>query len=108
VVLTWTATPNVNYWLFTATDPSLTAFVWTNLPNSHVYQLAPSPFYMCGLLDGTQYWYAANGRIDGGPGGPSSPTISATPYLSGSAWSANAPLIQNLVSPNLLGVRYAS
>lgn len=108
VVLTWTASPGVNYWLFTATDPSLTAYVWANLPNSHVYQSVASPFYMCGLLDGTQYWYAANGRVDGGPGGSSSPTISATPYLSGSVWSANAPLIQNLVSPNLLGVGYAS
>lgn len=103
-VLTWTASPGVNYWLFTATDPSLTAFVWTNLPNSHVYQSAVSPFYMCGLLDGTQYWYAANGRIGGGPGGPSSPTISAIPYKAGSVWTtANAPLPQNL-----FGVGYAS
>lgn len=108
VVLTWTASPGVNYWLFTATDPSLTAFVWTSLPNSHVYQSVASPFYMCGLLDGTQYWYAANGRINGGPGGSSSPTISATPYKVGSAWSANAPLIQNLLSPNIFGVGYAS
>lgn len=106
VVLTWTASPGVNYWLFTATDPSLTAFIWTNLPNPHVYQSAVSPFYMCGLLDGTQYWYAANGRIDGGPGGSSSPTISATPYQAGSVWTANAPLIQNLSSPNIFGVGY--
>lgn len=103
VVLTWTASPGVNYWLFTATDPSLTAFIWTNLPNAHVYQSAASPFYMCGLLDGTQYWYAANGRIDGGPGGSSSPTISAIPYKAGSVWTANAPLIQ---TPNLFGVGY--
>lgn len=108
VVLTWTASPGVNYWLFTATDPSLTAYIWTNLPDSHVFQSVASPFYMCGLLDGTQYWYAANGRIDGGPGGASSPTISATPYLSGSVWSANTPLVQNLVSPNLFGAGYTS
>lgn len=108
MVLTWTASPGVNYWLFTATDPGLTAFNWTSLPNAHVYQSAASPFYMCGLLDATQYWYAANGRIDGGPGGSSSPTISATPYKAGSVWNANAPLIQNSLSPNLFGVGYAS
>lgn len=108
VVLTWTATPGVNYWLFTATDPALTAFNWTSLPNARVFQMAATPFYMCGLLDGTQYWYAANGRIDGGPGGASSPTISATPYRAGSAWIANAPLTQNLASPNLFGAGYVS
>lgn len=108
VKVTWTASPGVNYWLFTATDPSLTAFVWAGLPNSHVYQSAASPFYMCGLLDGTQYWFAANGRTGGGPGGPSSPTISAIPYLAGSVWSANAALVQNATSPNLFGVGYAS
>lgn len=107
-MVTWTASPGVNYWLFTATDPSLTSFTWTSLPNSRVYQSAASPFYMCGLLDGTQYWYAANGRTGGGPGGPSSPTIGATPYLAGSVWSSNAPLIQNATSPNLFGVGYAS
>lgn len=108
VLVTWTATPGVTYWLFTATDPSLTAFVWASLPNGRAYPSAVSPYHMCGLLDGTQYWYAANGRIDGGPGGPSSPTISAIPYKTGSLWSANAPLTQNLVSPNLFGVGYTS
>jgi len=106
VVLTWTGIPGVDYWLFTATDPSLTSLVWSNLPNAHVYQSAASPFYLCGLLDGTQYWYAANGRTGGGPGGSSSPTITATPYLSGSLWAANAPLTLNLLNPNLFGVGY--
>jgi hypothetical protein len=104
VVLTWTASPGVNYWLFTATNPGLTAFNWTGLPDARVFQSAATPFYMCGLLDGTQYWYAANGRIDGGPGGSSSPTISATPYKAGSVWStATAPSPQHLY-----GVGYAS
>lgn len=108
VVLTWTATPGINYWVFTANDPSLTAFVWTNLTNAHVYQQPTSPLHLCGLVDGIQYWFAANARIGGGPGGPSSPTLSAIPYKAGSVWSANAPLTRNLISPNLLGVGYAS
>lgn len=107
VVVTWAGSPDVDYWLFTATDPSLTAFNWTGLPNSHAYPSAPMPFYMCGLLDGTQYWFAANGRTSGGPGGPSSATVSATPYQAGSVWTTNAPLIQTLFSPDLYGVGYA-
>lgn len=103
VKLTWTASPEVSYWLFTATDPSLTAFVWASLPNAHVYMSAVSPFYLCGLLDGTPYYFAANGRIGGGPGGSSSATVSATPYKAGSTWSANTPL-----TSNYLGVGYAS
>lgn len=108
VVLTWAPDPNVDYWLFTATDPSLTAFVWTNLPNSHAFPSAVSPYYMCGLLDDTEYWFAINGRIGGGAGGPSSATISATPYITGSTWIANPVLTQDILSPNLYGAGYAS
>ena len=34
VMLTWTPVPGVDYWLFTATDPSLTAFNWTGLAHA--------------------------------------------------------------------------
>lgn len=105
VMLTWTANPGVDYWLFTATDPSLTAFNWTGLPNEHAYTSVATPFYMCGLYNGTTYYLAANGRINGGPGGPSSPTISATPYNAISApWTASSTPL----SPNLYGVGYTS
>jgi hypothetical protein len=96
VVLNWTADPGVEYWLFAATDPSITATVWAGLANSQAYPLAVAPFYICGLPDGTQYWFAANGRVNGGPAGPSSPTISATPHYGGDSWSVNSPLSQNL------------
>lgn len=105
VTLTWTAVPEVNYWLFSATDPSLTAFVWTSLPNAYVSQNAVSPFYMCGLYDGTTYYFAANGRIGGGPGGSSSPTVPAKPTNhANSLWSASAVPSTS----NLYGVGYAS
>ncbi len=105
VKLSWTGSPGVEYWLFTATDPSLTAFNWVSLPNEHVYISAASPFYMCGLFNGTAYYFAANGRINGGPGGSSSPTITATPYnASAVAWTAGPTL-----SPqNIFGVGYTS
>ena len=109
VKITWTASPGVEYWLFTATDPSLTAFNVSGLPNAHTYYPVTSPFYMCGLLDSDQYYFAANGRSNGGPGGTSSPTIGAIPYNAGTNWIANsAALSQNSISPNLNGVGYTS
>jgi hypothetical protein len=104
VMLSWTAVPNVDYWIFTATDPSLTAFNWTSLPNAHAYVSALTPYYVCGLINGKQTYFAANGRVDGGPGGPSSATVSATPYdASANAWTSGTT---TPTTPNLLGVGY--
>jgi hypothetical protein len=109
VKVTWTASPGVDYWLFTATDPSLSAFNWTGLPNHYAYGAVASPFYMCGLFNGTTYYFAANGRSNGGPGGSSSPTINATPYNASATWTA-IPTPTNGVplSTNLYGVGYTS
>lgn len=111
VTLTWTAVPEVNYWLFSSTDPSLTAFVWTSLPNAYVSQNAVSPFYMCGLFDGTPYYFAANGRIGGGPGGsstPMTPDTTAIPYHTGSTWSANTLATQSLYGVGYTGLTTCS
>jgi len=102
VKIEWTPNPSVDYWLFTATDSSLTANNWLGLPNLVVYTKVATPFYMCGLFRGTTYYIAANGRINGGAGGSGSPTISATPY--DASWLANTAL-----SPaNLYGAGYTS
>jgi hypothetical protein len=109
VMLTWTANPGVDYWLFTATDPSLTAFNWINLPNAHASTRVSSPYYVCNLFSGTKYFYAMNARTGGGPGGASSTTKSATPYDASAAWVAPAPPINGVpVSTNLNGVGYTS
>lgn len=103
VMLTWTGSPGVDYWLFTATDPGLTAFNWTGLPNAHAYIKVATPYYMCGLFDNSTYYFAMNGRKNGGPGGASSPTINSTPYnASAAAWTAGT----TPSSPNLYGVGY--
>jgi hypothetical protein len=111
VKLEWTPTAGVEYWVFSATDPSLTAFNWTGLPNAMAVVAAPTPTYMCGLVDevnGTAltYYFATNGRINGGPGGPSSPTISATPY--NAATASNAWKLNTSFSANVYGLGYAS
>jgi hypothetical protein len=105
VKIEWTPDSGVDYWLFAATNPSLTAFNWTGLPNAQAYIKAATPFYLCGLIDGTTTYFAINGRINGGPGGSSSPTISKTPYnASAQTWTLNpTSLIQDIY-----GVGYTS
>ena len=105
VVLNWTATPGVDYWVFAATDPALTAFNWTSLANAQAVVAAPTPTYICGLIDGLTYYFATNGRINGGPGGASSPTISLTPY-NASTQTWNSPPISSTSSPIIYGVGY--
>jgi len=109
VKVTWTANSGVEYWLFTASDAALTAFNWTGLANGHVYIKANTPFYACGLLNGTAYYYAANGRINGGPGGASSSTINATPHRSGNNWTPlPAPLASNINGVGYTGLTTCS
>lgn len=104
VTVTWTPNYSVDYWVFAATDPSLTAFNWVSLPNAHAYNLVPTPLYLCGLLIGDQYYFAANGRTSGGPGGPSSPTVSAAPYDASTRWAAGT----TGSTTDLYGVGYTS
>jgi hypothetical protein len=76
------------------------------LPNHYAYAAVATPFYMCGLFNGTTYYFAANGRSNGGPGGSSSPTINATPYNAASAvWAISSTPSS---SPDLYGVGYTS
>lgn len=107
VKVSWTANSSVEYWLFTATDAALTAFNWTGLANSHVYINAQTPFYMCGLLNGTPSYFAANGRSNGGPGGASSATIKATPLVTPhatSAWATATPSPDNFFGVGYMGL----
>jgi photosystem II stability/assembly factor-like uncharacterized protein len=60
---------------------------------------------MCGLYSGSQYYFAINGRKDGGPGGPSSPTINTTPYNASSNWIPGSTTATGS-TPNLYGVGY--
>jgi len=115
VELQWIPTTGVEYWVFAATNSALTAFNWTGLANAQAVVSAPTPSYMCGLIDevnGTAltYYFATNGRIDGGPGGPSSSTIRATPYnASANQWMPNSTLSTSTsATPNIYGLGYAS
>jgi len=109
----WLPVSGVDYWLFSSTDPSLTAFNWTSQAHAYVSADAPTPFYMCGLLDGVPYYFVTNGRTNGGPGGTSSQQITATPHNASANWTLNPMLIAQIVNnaivyPDINGVGYAS
>jgi hypothetical protein len=106
VKLEWTPTAGVEYWLFTASDAALTAFNWISLANSHAYVGATSPYYVCGMYNDTTYYFATNGRIDRGPGGPSSSTIDATPY--NAATHSNGWRVGDMIASSINGLGYAS
>lgn len=113
VTVTWTPTPGVDYWIFSATDPGLTGLNWSGLAHANAQVNAATPLYMCGLLDDLPYYFASNGRTNGGPGGTSSPTINATPYNASTHWTLNptpiAEIVNNaVVNPDISGLAYAS
>lgn len=85
VTATWTAVEGVEYWIFYAQGENVTTANWVSL-NGRVLTKATSPQVIGGLLNGTTYSFTINGRKDGGPGGAGSPTVVATPRLSGNVW----------------------
>ena len=105
VKIEWTASSGVEYWLFSATDAALSAFGWTSLPNAQVAINAQSPYYQCGLQNGIPYYFAVNGRVNGGPGGASSLQVNATPYDASGNWATPVAIPS---ATNLYGVGYTS
>ena len=86
VTATWTAVAGVEYWIFYAQGENVTTSNWVSL-NGRVLTKATSPQVITGLLNGTTYSFTINARKDGGPGGAGSPTVVATPRLSGNVWA---------------------
>lgn len=96
VTITWTADPNVQYWLVYAAGDSI-ATDEGSLPTNHWWAMnVTSPYVVTGLSNGSVYSFAMNGRIDGGAGGASSASVSATPRPSGNYWAAGAAMAQDM------------
>lgn len=91
VTLTWTGSPNVEYWVFAAPGSNVTTANWDSMGGS-AFPKVTSPHVVSGLTNGTTYSFTINGRIDGGPGGPGSTTISAVPRLAGASWNVDSAL----------------
>ena len=92
VSVNWSVTPGVDYWLWYSTDPTLSATHWVGIAQQGTPVMGVNPPYAAtGLANGTPYYFMANGRTDGGPGGPMTPLVSATPRLAGTA-TASLPV----------------
>lgn len=91
VIVSWTAEPDVDYWIFYGPGDSITTVNWA-LSGGSVITKATPPFTIGGLTNGRTYSFTINGRKDGGPGGPGAPTQVAVPRLSGTVWTVGTPL----------------
>ena len=100
VTLTWTAVPGVEYWAYTAPAATICkncgANDWKAITGalSRGQSNAPisSPYFFYGLTNDSQYAFIMDGRINGGPGGDATPSVSATPRLAGATWQSGGAL----------------
>ena len=109
VTLSWNAQPNVEYWIWETAG----TFIDIQTCNSACRTLvkATSPTVITGLTNGTTYAFTVNGRLNGGPGGSGSPSVSATPRLAGginssgtSSWNSGV----SLGTQDLRGIAYGT
>jgi len=91
VTATWTAEPDVDYWIFYGPGPNITTSNWVT-SGGRVLTKTTSPTVITGLLNGTTYSFTINGRKDGGPGGEGAPTQVAVPRLAGNNWTVGTTL----------------
>jgi len=88
--VSWDMLPGVEYWVFKAAGTDITPLSCFGLPQCQMIMKANSPAVVTGLTNGTTYSFTINGRIDGGKGGPGSPSVQAVPRLAGAAWRVAA------------------
>lgn len=98
VTVTWTMAPNVQYWIFSAPADSVTTEDWSKLAGGRATINAISPQVISGLSNGYNYSVTINGRVDGGPGGAGSASVSVVPRIAGAQWSLGTPLANDLRS----------
>jgi len=99
ITVTWPMASGVEYWLFYGNSNNITSSNWTSILGVRSVLGATSPFVATGLSNGSVYSFMIDGRTNGGPGGPDTPSISAIPRLAGTAtaslpvpWTAGAAL----------------
>lgn len=96
VTLTWAVDPSVQYWAFYVAGSSISSDDPTSTPGHVNIMNVTSPLVIgcplhC-LANGTTYAFTVNGRVNFGPQGAGTPSVSAVPRLTGSSWTVGAPL----------------
>lgn len=108
--VSWTAVPGVEYWLYAAPAStickncgandwkSITGAVSKGLSNAPIY----SPYFFSGIANDTVYAFIMDGRVNGGPGGDATPSVSTTPRLAGALWKSGG----NLGTGDIKGIAF--
>ena len=93
VTVSWKETPGVEYWIFAAPNtPNLTLSNWLATTGSTYRLKVTSPFVVTGLANGTPYSFFLTGRVNSGPGGAATPTVTSTPRLAGNTWTKGSTI----------------
>jgi hypothetical protein len=104
VTVSWDMSPNVQYWLFHAAANSITPHSCISLPACATVIDASSPAVITGLANGTTYSFTIDGRVNNGPAGPGSSSVSAVPRPAGTTWSVGSQIGTN----DLHGISYGT
>ncbi len=105
--VSWDMTSGVEYWLYKAAGNGVTPESCSAMPSCTTTLAATSPTTLSSLANGTTYSVSINGRISGGPGGPGSAAVSATPRAAGGTWTA--PITNTIPNTTVLrGVAYGA
>ncbi len=96
-IVTWDMQPGVEYWIYSAVYDSVHGVGVTpqncgSMQACRTFLQVTSPTVVPGLTNGITFSFSIDGRMDGGKGGPGSPSVQATPRLAGYTWNANSPL----------------
>lgn len=91
VMITWTAEPDVEYWIFSGPGENITTTNWA-VSGGRAFVAVTSPYVITGLENGKTYSFTINGRKDSGPGGTGAPTQVAVPAIAGANWYVGTPL----------------
>jgi len=92
VVLHFTQDSNLTYWAFSAQGTGISRDNYLSFPEARVTWPVVDGSIITGLTNGKEYSFFINGSEGNGPAGPESITVSATPRLAGSNWTANTPI----------------
>jgi hypothetical protein len=95
-IVTWTAEPDTEYWLFFGLGPDITVDNWAPRGGVAITN-ATSPRIITGLTNGVTYSFTINARKNKGPGGDGAPSQNIVPMIAGENWAPAAALgTQNL------------
>ena len=92
VTVNWNAEPGVEYWILYAPAATIDENSWSATRGGNAVVKVQPPHTLTGLANGIQYAFAVNARVDGGPGGPATPSIAVTPREAGEVWTVASSL----------------